>query len=225
MPPMRFAATFPTSANVNVILDFYGPVPPRKQHHDFIVEVIAFIHGHAAELHSENVGYRLPAFSTPLMSKYLRTLYLRRDRYAVWYSNLAAGWVARPDPALAAIVEEKSRKRFRPCDELWLAIQGSARISGMLSDILGVEDFEAVPSLEPYVFSRVFVLAFTGTYQWKRGEGWRQLTGENREAERPSLDVRAVLRDPEWLVDPDAKAEQVAADVLQEFRVGRNGSS
>jgi hypothetical protein len=72
-------------------------------------------------------------------------------------------------------VAEKSRKRFRHCDELWLAIQGSARISEMISDILGVEDFEAVPRIES---SRVFVLAFTGVYQWKRGQGWQQLTGE-----------------------------------------------
>jgi hypothetical protein len=33
----------------------------------------------------------------------------------------------------------------------------------MLSDIPGIEDFEAVPSLEPFVFSRVFVLAFAGS--------------------------------------------------------------
>jgi hypothetical protein len=221
-----FRSEHPNIRDLNVGLMFRGPVPPRRQHAEFIAEVAAFIRGQAAELQSEDMEYWPPAFSSPLMLAYLRTLYLRRDRYAVWYSNLAAGWVGRPDPTLAAIVEDKSRKRFRPCDELWLAIQGSARISEMLSDILGVEDFEVVPGLEPYVFSRVFVLAFTGTYQWKRGEGWRQLTGENQEAEGPSLDgLKAVLKDPEWLADPDARAEQVAAEVLQELRARRDGYS
>jgi hypothetical protein len=37
-------------------------------------------------------------------------------------------------------------------------------------NILGVEDFAAASSLEPYVFSQVFVLGFTGAYQWKRSE-------------------------------------------------------
>jgi hypothetical protein len=78
-------------------------------------------------------------------------------------------------------VAAKSGTKFRPADELWLAIQSSQRISEMVSDLLGVEDFEAVPSLAPYKFSCVFVLAFTGIYQWKRGEGWQKLTGVNRE--------------------------------------------
>jgi hypothetical protein len=144
---------------------FWGPVPPRKQHAEFIAEVAAFIRAHAGELQSGEAEYWPPAFSTPLMRTYLRTVYLRRDCHAVWHSNVVAGFVARPDPSIAVIVEEKSGKGFHPCDELWLIIQGSTRISEMLSDLLGVEDFEAVPSLDAYVFSRVFVLAATGAYQ------------------------------------------------------------
>jgi hypothetical protein len=67
-------------------------------------------------------------------------------------------FVARPDPSIAVIVEEKSGKGFRPCDELWLIIQGSTRIPKCFWG----EDFEAVPNLDAYVFSRVFVLAATG---------------------------------------------------------------
>jgi hypothetical protein len=67
----------------------------------------------------------------------LCTVYLHRDRHASWHSNLVAGFVARPDPSITVIVEEKSGKGFRPCDELWLIIQGSTRISEMLSDLLG----------------------------------------------------------------------------------------
>jgi hypothetical protein len=132
---------------------------------------------------SQDVTYWPHEFSAPLMRTYLRTLYLRVDRFAVWYSNLAGGAVARPDSTIAHIVAEKSAKRFRPTDELWLVIQSSIRISEMMSDILGVEDFASVPSLEPYVFSRVIVLAFTGAYEWRRGVGWRRLTGETTKAD------------------------------------------
>jgi hypothetical protein len=59
-----------------------------------------------------------PSFTTPLMRTFLRTLYLRADQFAEWYSNLAGGYVARPDYTIAAIVADKSGKRFRPTDEL-----------------------------------------------------------------------------------------------------------
>src|SRR5260370_4856578 len=97
------------------------------------------------------------------MRVYLRSLYLRVDEYAEWHSNIAGGYVARPDGTIAAIAAEKSTKRFRPADELWLVIQCGTRISEMMLDILGVEDFSSVPSLDPFTFSRVFVLAFTGS--------------------------------------------------------------
>jgi hypothetical protein len=92
--------------------------------------------------------------------------------------RLAGGFVARPNYIIEEIVADKSNRRFAPCDELWLAIQSTARISETLADILGVEDFGDVPSLDPYVFERVIVIAFTGVYQWKRGEGWCRLTGQ-----------------------------------------------
>jgi len=115
------------------------------------------------------------------MSRFLRTIYLRKDRFAEWHSNLIAGYVARPDRKISGIVAEKSDTRFRPADELWLVIQCGTRISEMMLDLTGVADFAQVPSLESYVFSRVFVLAWTGAYEWQRGAGWRQLTGESRE--------------------------------------------
>jgi hypothetical protein len=66
---------------------------------------------------------------------------------------------------IADIVAEKSGKRFRPADEIWLVIQCGTRISEMMLDLTGVDDFGSVPSLEPYIFSRVFVLAWTGAYE------------------------------------------------------------
>lgn len=69
------------------------------------------------------------------------------------------------------------------------------------------------------IFSRVFVLAVTGTYKWRRGAGWRKLTGGNAEGHGPSFDkLKGVLNDPEWLNDPDGKAMRVAMGCLREMR-------
>lgn len=163
---------------------FRGAVPPRRQHGAFLDEVAAFVRGHAAELTPESRAYWPPAFTTTLMQNYLRTLYLRRDPYAEWYTSLAGGFVGPPGPMIAEIVAEKSTTQFRPVDEVWLAIQCGTRISEMMLDIVGVEDFEAVPSLQSYPFSRVFVLAYTGAYEWRRGAGWRRLTGESLAGQR-----------------------------------------
>jgi hypothetical protein len=208
----------PELAKINVGLMFRGAVPPRKRHGEFMMEIAAFVREHAAELMAEDRVYWPQDFSTRLMREYLSALYLRIDEFAVWHSNLAGGFVARPDATIAEIVAEKSSKTFRPTDELWLVIQASTRISEMVLDIMGVEDFASVPSLEPYRFSRVFLLAYTGAYEWRRGVGWRKLTGDNPRGEGPTLDeLEAVLRDPEWLADPDAKAMQVAAECLREM--------
>ena len=212
----------PELRDINVGLMFSGPVPPRRQHAKFMEEIAAFVRDHAANLTSKESTFWLPSFSTPLMRDHLRTLYLRVDKYAVWHSNIAGGFVARPDATIADIVAEKSAKRFRPTDELWLVIQSSTRISEMMLDISGVEDFDSVPNLESYVFSRVFVLAFTGAYEWRRSVGWRKLTGDDIQGHGPSFDeLKGVLNDPEWLSDPDGKAERVAAECLREMR--RNG--
>jgi hypothetical protein len=96
----------------------------------FIKEVADFIASHRQELRSEDMDFWPPIISTPLMVEYLQVLYLRVDRYAVWHSNLAAGFVATPATStIADIVAEKSAKNFRPSDELWLAIQCSTRIT------------------------------------------------------------------------------------------------
>ena len=163
-------------------------VPPRRQHPAFIDEIAAFIRVHANELSSDDVTFWPQTFTSPMMRSFLRTLYLRKGPYAEWYSNLAAGYVARPNQTIAAIVAEKSSKNFCPADELWLAIQCGTRISEAMLDIMDVEDFGSVPSLEPYTFSRVFVLAYTGAYEWQRGARWRRLTGENSQGQGPSFD-------------------------------------
>jgi hypothetical protein len=215
----RFRGDHPDFRDINVGLMFAASVPPRRQHAEFIAEIAAFVRDHATELSSNDLTFWPLSFASPLMRTFLRTLYLRTDRFAEWHSNLAGGYVARPDQAIAAIVAEKSGKRFRPSDELWLAIQCGTRISEMMLDIMGVDDFNSVPSLEPYVFSKVFVFAFTGAYEWQRGVGWRKLAGESAPSQGPSFDeLKGVLNDPEWLADPDAKAMKVAAETLREMR-------
>ncbi|MHB8267487.1 hypothetical protein [Bradyrhizobium sp.] len=221
----RFRNENPEFRHVNVGLMFTASVPPRRQHAEFITEIATFMRDHASELSSNDITFWPPSFNSSLMRTFLRTLYLRKDQYAEWHSNLAGGYVARPDQTIAAIVAEKSGKLFRPADELWLVIQCGSRISEMMLDLTGVEDFGSVPSLEPYVFSRVFVLAFTGAYEWRRGVGWRKLTGENAEGRGSSFDeLKAVLNDQEWLADPNGKAMKVAAETLREMRQKRDAS-
>ena len=112
------------------------------------------------------------------MRNHLQALYLRVCPYAIWYSSLAAGFVAMPNFSVEGIVAEKSRKEYRPSDELWLAIQSSTNISEMVITLDGVADFANVPPLDGYCFERVFVLAFDGIFQWKRAAGWSKLTGQ-----------------------------------------------
>jgi hypothetical protein len=205
--------------DINVGLTFTASVPPRTQHAEFIAEITSFVRAHVSELSSQSLTFWPANFAAPLMRTFLRTLSLRTGPFAEWHSNLVAGYVARPDRKIAAIVAGKSGKSFRPADELWLAIQCGTRVSEMMLDLTGVADFGSVPSLESYVFTRVFVLAWTGAYEWRRGAGWRQLTGEITESHGSSFDeLKTVLGDREWLDDPDAKAMEVATETLREIR-------
>jgi hypothetical protein len=212
-----FRRNRPELADVNVGLTFRASVPPRRQHAAFLEEIAAFVRGHASKLNDQDLECWPPSFSTPLMQTYLRTLYLRKDRFAEWYTNLTGGYVAQPDQTIAQIVAKKSAKQFRPVDELWLAIQCSTRISETMLELMGLESFASVPSLESYAFLRVFVLTFTGAYEWKKGEGWRKLTGDSSAAQGPSFDdLKNVLSGSEWLEDPDGKAMRIATECLRE---------
>jgi hypothetical protein len=169
----------PELRDVNVGLMFKGPVPPRRLHAEFVEEIAAFARGHRDELKTSDTDYWERDFSTPLMRDYLQTLYLRTDQYAVWHTNLAAGFVATPvTSTVAQVAAAKSGKQFRSADELWLAIQCSPLISETLLPIDGAADFDGVPRLDGFLFSRVFVLTYLGVFQWKRGDRWRKLTGQ-----------------------------------------------
>jgi hypothetical protein len=173
-----FRSGRPELRDVNVGLMLKGPVPPRRLHADFMEEIAAFIRAHRNDLKTSNIDYWRQDFSTPLMGDFLQTVYLRIDPHAVWHSSLAAGFVATPATSTVAdIVASKSGMQFHPADELWLAIQCGTLISETLLPIVGVADFDSVPPLDGFLFSRVFVLTYLGVFQWKRGDRWRKLTG------------------------------------------------
>jgi len=71
----------PDLADVNVGLMFRASVPPPRQHAAFLEEIAAFVRGHASKLNDKDLECWPLSFSTPLMQTYLRTLYLRKDRY------------------------------------------------------------------------------------------------------------------------------------------------
>lgn len=218
-----FQAAQPDLGRVNVGLMFKSIAPARKGHPAFMTEIADFVRAHAQGLGPTDVEFWLPQFTSPLMKKYLRTLIVRTDEYATWYSNISAGWVARPDATLAQIVAEKAAKTYRGMDELWLAIQCSHRISETVLPIEGAADFDAVPELAAALttgpFAKAYVLAIGGLYQWDRPGRWTNLAPSHTGARGPSLDeLKAALSDPEWLADPVGKADKVAKEVLDELR-------
>ena len=162
---------------VNVGVMFKGRVPPRGDHDAFIEEVAAFVRQHSGELQPKKQNFFPSVSSSPLMHRYLKRLVLRTHSHAEWYSNFSGGWVARPnDSNIPGIVKNKSKKKFRPTDELWLVIHCGTRTSEMILELDGVEDFRSVVGLDHSKFDRIFVLTYMGTYEWARTtDDWRQL--------------------------------------------------
>lgn len=209
-------------ANINVGLMFESVVPPRREHRAFISEIAAFISLNMTDLGLEDSEFWPGQFSSPLMAKYLRTLIVRTDRFATWYSNITAGWVARPDAALARIVIQKSSRTYRSAEHLWLVIETTPRISETCLPLGGGADLQAVPELATVLrdspFERGFLFTSSGILQWTHADGWVELAPAHVD-EAPSLDeLKGVLRDPEWLADPHGKADRVAREVLQELQ-------
>jgi hypothetical protein len=177
-----FRIARPELRDIKVGLMFQGVAPPQKHHAKFMQEIADFVEVHRHELRSEDTNYYPENFSSaPLMREYLQALHVRVCEFATWYSSLIAGFVATAATStIADTVAAKSALKFEPVDELWLAIQCSRRISETMLPLPGADgaaDFENVPSLEDYQFSRVFVVTWTGVYQWKANDSWRKLEG------------------------------------------------
>ena len=161
---------------VSVGVMFKGLVPHPGEHQDFVQEVATFVRQHFNELKPEHTKFFLNS-SSPLMYRYLERLVLRTDPYGEWYSSFLVGNVARPnDSNIPDIVAAKSKKKFRPTNELWLVIHCGPRMSETTLELDGVEDFRSIVGLDRSKFDRIFVLTYMGTYEWARTtDDWRQL--------------------------------------------------
>jgi hypothetical protein len=172
----KFWSQYDDLRNVNVGVMFKEGVPRRRDHCAFIQEVAAVVRHHLAKLRPEKQNFG-PSASSPLMYHYLERLVLRTGPYAEWYSNLSFGYLARPSESnIPDIVKDKSNRRFRSTDELWLVIHCGPGMSEMTLELDGLEDFRSIHGLDRSNFARVFVFTYTGTYEWSRSTGdWKQL--------------------------------------------------
>ncbi|HXZ02778.1 MAG TPA: hypothetical protein VEI03_22505 [Stellaceae bacterium] len=209
--------------NMNIGLMFKDILPGRAEHQAFMVEVADFVR--ASEVGGQNRRFWSPQFTSPLMSRYLREIDLRKHDIAEWYSNISSGFVGRPDASFAEIVADKSAKHFRPVDNLWLVIQCSHRPSETMLPINGAEDFDIVPGLANTLartpFTRVYALTAIGMFLWELSTGWRDVTPRDRSADTQSPsqdDLMNVMTDLEWMVGPDAKVLEEADKVLRGLR-------
>ena len=111
------------------------------------------------------------------MKKYLRKIILRRSESAEWYSNITVGWVMGPNATLQDIVSTKANDVPRynhSCDELWLIVQCSHRISETALPLDGVDRLNEI-SLQGGPFTKIFLLGLHGNFQWERSFGWQNL--------------------------------------------------
>jgi hypothetical protein len=206
-------------SNVNVGLMFHDVAPARREHQDFMIEIAAFIRCRVKDIGATDTAFWSQQFTSPLMNRYLRALHLRTCAFAEWYSNITAGWVARPDATLESIVAEKTTKTYRPSDELRLVVQCSHRVSETVLPLEGAADLNAI-SVQGGPFAKIYLLTMHGNFEWDRSSGWSTL-GPAR-IKRSSFDVmKGHLTNPELLTDPLGWRAREIQKVLQEIREGK----
>ena len=196
----EFRAAQPDISKVNVGLMFYNVVPPRGEHQQFMEEIAAFIRNQ--EIRSERTRCLSHEFASPLMKKYLHTLVLNKSEFAEWYSNITSGWVAGPDSTLNKIVAEKAARTYRPSDELWSIIQCSHRISEIVLP-LSVDALNAI-SMQGRPFSKIYLLAIDGVFQWDQLTGWTAIRLDigNKPTFSTFDEMKATFTNPELSADP-----------------------
>lgn len=219
----EFRAGQPDISNIGVGLMFKDVVPARKEHDAFMAEIAAFIRSHQTALTSESRQFWPPQFVMPLMRKYLQTLYLRACQVgAEWYTNITAGWVARPETsALAELVKGKAGKTYRASSELWLIVQCSPRISETVLPLGGVADLNMVP-VQSGQFSKIYLLSVLhGSFEWERSSGWKTLEPASKEKGPTFEELKAYLINQELLDDPGGWQKREAEKILKEIRKGK----
>ena len=216
----EFRAAQADTSNVSVGLMFHDVVPAGKEHQAFMQEIAGFIRSRANTITADSTAFWPHEFTSPLMTKYLCTLHLRTCEFSEWYTNITAGWVAKPDSTLANIVSEKAAKTYRPSDELWLLVQCSHRISETVLPFGGVTDLNAVP-LQSGPFSKIYLLSLYGAFEWELSSGWKTL-GPERKREGPTFEeFKGYLANRELLDDPIGWRDRKIQKVLQEIREGK----
>jgi hypothetical protein len=216
----KFRAAQGDISKVNVGLMFNDVAPARKEHLAFMEEIAEFIRGREDAITSESTAFWPHQFTLPLMTKYLRTLYLRTCDFAEWYTNITAGWVARPNSTLGDIVSGKATRTYRPSAELWLIVQCTYRISETVLPLGGVADLNAVP-MQSGPFSKIYLLSLHGAFEWARSSGWKTL-GPERKVEGPTFDeLKGYLMNRELLDDPIGWRDREIQRVLEEIREGK----
>ena len=164
-----FCSTRPELRDINVGLMFSGPVPPRRQHADFIA-------AHRHELRSDDVEYWPPTISTPLMGEYLPSALPSR--------RSACRMAFQPDCRLrgdaghflyqSRILSPASPPRiFGQRTNCGLPFNAAREYRKHFLPI--GDDFDMFPALDGFRFSTGFVMTCLRSYQWKAGREQEQI--------------------------------------------------
>lgn len=163
---------------IYILFRFTDTIPPRRERAKFFCEILEFVRLKGHRIGNEYADFWPHEFTSPLMTKYLKAIVLRRCERSEWDSNITAGFIDCPADTISRIVAEKSSKSYRPADELWLVIQRSHRPSETVLPINGVSDLDASSNLQKNLmaspFSRVYAFTAMGLFHWGRNSGkWR----------------------------------------------------
>jgi hypothetical protein len=179
-----FQKEYPELHGIYILFRFKDRIPAVREREMFFCEVLQFVRRVEHSVADEYAHFWRHEITLALMSKYLKDIVLRQCGRSESDSNTTAGFIAAPSGSISRTVAEKSKKEYRPADELWLAIQRSHRPSETI--LAGNDVFELNAnadlqnSLTVSPFSRVYVFTAMGLFQWDRNIGeWSRLDGES----------------------------------------------
>jgi hypothetical protein len=165
-----FRDTYSELAGISILFRFGGIVPPKRERAGFFHEILDFIRKNRRKIGNEWADFWQHEFTSPLMIKYLKIIVLIRSEGSGWDSNITAGFIDRPADTIARIVKEKSSRKYRLADELWLVIQCSHRPSEMVLPTGGISEFDACSELRRNLtaspFSKVYAFTAMGLFRW-----------------------------------------------------------
>ena len=96
--------------NVDILFRFKDAIPPEREHCVFFREVLEFVRRTGCRIGNEYVDFWRGEITSPLMSKYVKDIVLRRCERGQWDSNMTAGFISVPAETISRIVTEKSAK-------------------------------------------------------------------------------------------------------------------